>query len=269
MLEPSSLEADPFYALRRLEGRTRRLGIACLVGALTIHGGLFEGAVLSRILRHGVSDAHAQERPMTVELEADPPPPSPVVPEVTAEPVQVPAASTAPKLVPQAIAIPAAARAGKALVAEPDDETPTEDDNTIATAENETYAGGDTDREGTNGQATHGGKGAGSAPIAAPGPPVAAPPPPRDLSRPAKCSLDVDWGCEAPDYAKDDKIVIVQLAILESGRVDDVRVLASPGTDYAREATKCSRTQKCVPAWDRNGVAIRGETNPIRLRFTH
>ncbi len=271
MRETTSALDDPFHALRRLEKRASHVGASCIVLALAIHGGLFQGAVWSALLGLGVFNAHAQTGPQTVELEVEPPPPPPVVPEVLPDPPEEKPTPTAPKYAAELI--PAAARAGAALVAEPEEEPKPDDENALVTADNETYAGGETDHDGTGDVATVGGHGAGAAPNVVPGPPAPPPPPPPppppDLSRTAKCPTDVDWECEPPSYAKEDRVVILQLAVLENGRVGNVMVLASPGGDYDAEARKCSARQKCIAALDRNGVAIRGETKPIRVRFTH
>ena len=268
MSESTALISEPFHSLRRLERRAGRVGAVSVVVALAVHAGVFQGAAWSALLGIGISDAHAHPKPLTVELEVDPPPPPPVVPEVVPEPPVEKLPPTAPKFA--ATFVPASAHAGAALTAAPE-EAPKLDDDSLVTAENETYAGGETDHDGTGGEASVGGTGAGAGPAVDPGPPVPPPfpppPPPPDRSRAAKCPLDVDWECEHPNDSKDDKVVIVQIALLENGRVGEVKVLASPGEAFSREAVRCSSRQKCVPALDRNGVAIRGETNPIRVRF--
>ena len=190
--------------------------------------------------------------------EPPPEPPPPQAPEVAPPLAPMPATPVGP---PSPIPIAQAS----AVETAPEDDNPYDDDDTMVVGTAETYAGGVSGTNGASG-GPGGGYGGGGAKAAPPEPPPGPPAP--DLTRPAHCPINVDWGCE-PLNTHEGALTIVRLLIRGNGTVEEVDVMTAPDGAFRKEAIACSRRQRCDAARDRSGHAITGWTKPVRIRFTY
>lgn len=139
-------------------------------------------------------------------------------------------------------------------------------DQGFVTGTGRTYAGGYTAHSGTN-----------AAPVPTPivDPGAKAQPAPAghepDRSRPVGLTDD-DWSCpwphEADDREVDEQTVVIRVDVRADGSVESAKVVTDPGFGFGPAAVSCALRTRFLPAFDRQGVAVRSNSPPIRVRFT-
>ncbi len=194
-------------------------------------------------------------------------PPPPKVPEQAksesqpAHPKAPPAAARAPAR----LRAQAPARAGNVIARAPTAE-PVDFSSSFVVGTGNVYSGGSTTSSGTSSKAVPGAVSTEPDPPAHPAPTASTP----DLSRPIALA-DPDWTCpwprEADDAQIDEQAAIVRVVVSPEGRCESAAVVLDPGYGFGPQATKCARDAQFLPAHDRNGQPIRGNSS-IRVRFT-
>lgn len=102
-------------------------------------------------------------------------------------------------------------------------------------------------------------------------PPDPATPPPGyvDLSRPAAPYYGVASGCEFPDGADDDTMVVpLVVTVGPEGQALAVEILRDPGQGFGAAARTCAMRMKWRPGRDASGKPIVSKTSPVKVRFT-
>jgi protein TonB len=262
-------------------GKMRTGFIIGLCGALLVHvAAASEAARIAAGMGNWALDlrtsVHAYlAKIYEVDLVDPPPPPPPPPPEPEPEKEEAPkpvrtAAPTAAKDEPP----PPPAQAGKILTQEPDPNEPVDlTGQGFVTGNADSYAGGVTASNGTSTTAVRnrnaalggvpGGTGKKPGPTELPSGP--------DLSHPASLAGGSDWSdCPFPPEADADQInfqVVQLVASLDAdGKVQDVKVIADPGSGFGRAARQCALRYRWNPAVDHDGHP-KATTQRINVRF--
>ena len=206
--------------------------------------------------------AVVDETPIDVTLETPPPPPEP--------PPEEPSPEEKPSAVPTPPQAAAAAQAAQVIAAIPNPNKP-EDFSawTIPTGTASSYAGGNTEENGTSSTAV---RTAHVAPNGVPGgqgtgmqPQVVAPPPKVSHARAAGLTSR-DWRCPFPPEADtaqvDEAVVSIEVAVKADGTPASVRILSDPGNGFGRMAYQCAMRQRFTPALDLDGNPVPGVVRP-------
>jgi protein TonB len=191
----------------------------------------------------------------------EPPPAAKVLEPVATAPLQRrPAAhvttrsSTAP-----------AAQAATVVAQEPSPSAPVDmTGETFVTGTAKTYAGGVTERTGTNTRPGHGSD-------APPTPAAAAGVTSLDRST-AVALANQSWSCPWPNEADalqiDEQVVVIRVVVRSDGTAESVAVVSDPGHGFGPAAASCALRTLFAPARTRNGDFVRATSPPIRVRFT-
>jgi periplasmic protein TonB len=260
-------------------GRMRTGFVIGLCGALIVHvAAASEAARIAAGMGNWAldlrTDVHAYlAKIYEVDL-VEPPPPPPPPPEAEPEKEEAPkpvraATPSAAKDEPP----PPPAQAGKILTAEPDPNEPVDlTGQGFVTGNAESYAGGVTANNGTstnvvrNRDAKVGGVPGGTGKKAGPTELPSGP----DLSHPASLAGGAEWDCPFPAEADADQInfqVVQLIASLDvDGKVQDVKVIADPGSGFGRAARQCALRYRWNPATDREGHP-KAVTQRINVKF--
>jgi protein TonB len=277
--------ADPRASTARAHGRAfaqcseEARAPAWLVTAAAglVHGSLFAAA----LYLSAPAPSQAAKPPARQLLEVElPPPPAPVVTERAPEPPppQAPepiklklakAAAPAPaEPPPEPVETaqeppPAAAQAAAAITQ--NDDAPAAPSDTLVTGSAASYAGGTTERGGSEAESVH-------APAArASGVADSKGDAPVDRSQKPRLAGGTAWSCPFPAEAEEEgidrAIVGLEVEVAANGSVLAVSVHSDPGSGFGREARACALKKRWLPALDRNGQPIQ-QKHRLNVSFT-
>lgn len=265
-----------------------RLGFVIgLVGTIFIHGtamgassaSLFDLASFASFVQKDIEADLRATYDINVEPEKKEPAPPP--PEPVEEEKEEPAPKQAKEPEPQAPP-PAAAQAGQALTAEPDPDEPldlTGNAFTIVSGDGERFAGGVTERGGTervavrdrDARAAGRGRSPGAGPVSKP---VKVEKPKKDRSRPAmptgsnwnSCGFPAEADMAQIDYARVSLVVTVNA----DGRAQSVVLQGENpgGYGFGALAVRCARQRRFQAGRDADGNPITTTTPPFWVAFT-
>ncbi len=252
--------------------RSRLGAFAAAVGTVAVHAtlvGLSIAAASTSIERASRAPALVGEM-IEVEIpQPEQPAPPPQVPETAVAPTpreqRTAPTPPAPDEATPAAPPPEAAQAGEVLTAEPEPEVIDFGDSFVI-GQGASYAGGTTEAGGTSAVAVRDANARAGGTPGGTGTDVGA-----DLSRPARMAGSGVWDhCpfpeEADDLGIDSATVALRVEIDADGRVLSADVTRDPGDGFGREAKRCARAARFVPALDRSGRPTRS-SHALTIRF--
>jgi protein TonB len=205
--------------------------------------------------------------PAAPEKPAELPPPEPPAPiklklEKSA-PAPAPEEAPTPEKPPEATPPPAAAQAGAAVTQTAESAAPASD--TLVTGSGASYAGGTTERGGSETQAVQ------AANARAAGVPHGTGDAPVDRSRAPRLAAGTDWSCpfpaEAEEEGLDHAVVGLEVEVSPSGALLAVSVQQDPGSGFGREARACALKKHWLPGLDKSGQPIQ-QKHRLNVTFT-
>jgi protein TonB len=204
--------------------------------------------------------------PPQVEKAPEPPPPQapePVKLKAAKAPAPPPAEPPPEPTQAEETPPPAAAQAAQAVTQI--DDAPAAPSDSLVTGNAASYAGGTTERGGTETQAVR-------APTArASGVPDGQGDAPVDRSQKPRLAGGTEWSCPFPPEAEEDGIdravVGLEVEIAADGRVLGVSVQSDPGSGFGREARACALRKRWLPALDRSGQPVQ-QKHRLNVSFT-
>ena len=70
------------------------------------------------------------------------------------------------------------------------------------------------------------------------------------------------------DFLDDRSVIAKSFAQGRDGRADSAKVVSDPGYGFGQAARQCALETRFIPARDRDGKPVAGETRPFNFRFT-